>query len=463
MNAPDVDEPAPALETVGLRKSFGSTMALDGVDLRLFAGEVHAMLGGDGAGKSTLLKLLCGLGTPSAGKIIMEGRQVVFRSPRDGRRAGIGMVFQTSTLIPALRVWENIALVLPSLPFVVGRTRLSERIREISETYNLTIHPDARVGSLAMGERQKVEIIKVLMAGARILIFDEPTSVLAPHEVDGLFDAFRRLSEAKYAVLFASQKLIEALRNADRVTVLRQGRIDASIPVREVKRTHTIQILIGPSAKDVGQERSVGAITSHRKGDQGRSGAGPGEMIRFSRVTCMGDAGLPGIENASFHVAAGEVLGVVGASGNGQELLGDLIIGIRSVTAGRIVFQGREIDSPLPAAAVEHGVSIPRWWIGRDVVGEPGPGTSLLHHPLLLVAYNLTRRLDFASASAERKLIRLRAAAGCAVLLICEDLEELFAVVDRLVVFHRGRIVGAYRPSEIDQFAVELLMTAGHL
>jgi len=494
VKAPGDDEPSPVLETIGLRKSYGTTAALDGIDLRIYAGEVHAMLGGNGAGKSTLLRLLFGLGTPSAGRILMDGRQVSFRSPRDGRRAGIGMVFQTFPLIPALRVWENIALFLPRLPFVVGRERLSERIREVSETYNLPIHPDARVGSLAMGERQKVEIIKMLMAGARILIFDEPTSVLAPHEVDGLFETFRRLSEANYAVLFASQKLIEALRNADRVTVLRQGRIDASFPAAQAARGRAIHIVIGPSAKTPNGERSADSSASRRKTGHGRSAVEPDEVIRFSKVTCMGDSGLPGIEEASFHVAAGEVLGVAGASGNGQELLGDLIIGIRSASAGAIVLQGRELVGPLPSATLDRDLSVPAWWLANEGVGEPArgasptamhlpeanpvvrgtrataddlqppePGPGFSRNPLLVIAYYLTRRLDIATAATARKLIRLRAAAGCAVLLVCEDLDELFAVVDRFVVFHRGRIVGTFRPSETDQFTVELLMTAGHL
>ena len=236
------------LETRGLSKYFGSLKANDGIGLVIRAGEIHAILGENGAGKSTLMKLLYGYYQPTDGEILVGGAPVAVHSPRRGRALGIGMVFQNFTLIPAFRVWENVALFLET--WGTDRRNLVDRIASLSQLYGLDVDPLAFVRDLPMGDRQKVEIVKILAAGARILIFDEPTSVLAPHETENLFRVFDRLRTEGYAVLFITHKMPEVLRSADRITVLRKGRISATLPRADADRNLLVKLLVGDQSPD---------------------------------------------------------------------------------------------------------------------------------------------------------------------------------------------------------------------
>src|SRR5256885_4867311 len=211
----------PLLEVRGVTKRYGAVVANDQVDLRLHRSEVHALLGENGAGKSTLSKIIYGFTRPDSGEIRVAGNPVELRSPRDARALGIGMVFQNFMLIPALSVFENIALFLTDLPPVVRRQAVERRIREFGERFGLVIDPSAQVRQLSVGEQQKVEILKLLLARARVLILDEPTTVLAPHEVVALFPVFEALKEEGYSILFITHKLREVLACADRITVMR--------------------------------------------------------------------------------------------------------------------------------------------------------------------------------------------------------------------------------------------------
>ena len=213
------------LEAAGIVKRYPGVLANDHVDFTLRAGEVHALLGENGAGKSTLSKILYGFTRPDAGQILVAGSRVDVRSPRDARALGIGMVFQNFMLIPALSVPENIALFLTDLPPVVRRMAVDRRIRRLAGRFGLSVHPSAPVRQLSVGDQQKVEILKLLLAEARVLILDEPTKVLAPHEVEELFRVFETLKAEGYAILFITHKLREVLACADRITVMRQGRV----------------------------------------------------------------------------------------------------------------------------------------------------------------------------------------------------------------------------------------------
>ena len=240
----------PLLELQGVSKSFPGVLANDGIDLVVERGEVHAVLGENGSGKSTLMKVIYGYHAPDSGTVSMDGRIVRLTSPADGRRLGIGMVFQDFSLIPALSVAENVALFLPGQGRFIRRRQLERRIDAFADEYGLEIDPGRRVDDLSLGERQRVELVKLLLAEARLLIFDEPTSVLAPHEVDGLFRVFNALKADGYSILFITHKVREALAVADQVTVLRRGRVEVSAPREQFDPQSLVAAMVGSGVSE---------------------------------------------------------------------------------------------------------------------------------------------------------------------------------------------------------------------
>jgi len=226
-----------------ITKSFPGVLANDHIHMDIYCGEVHALLGENGAGKSTLMKILYGFYHLDSGQILMEGKPVEIHTPHDARRLGIGMVFQDLNLIPAFTVTENIALFLSDLGFSLNQRKINQRIQEISQKYDLRVRPDALVSQLSIGEQQKVEIIKLLLSNARMLILDEPTRVLAPHEVDGLFRVINRLKEDGYAIVLITHKLKEVLTCSDRITVLRAGSVAGSVLRKETNENDLIHMM----------------------------------------------------------------------------------------------------------------------------------------------------------------------------------------------------------------------------
>ncbi len=227
----------------GISKNFPGVLANDDVNLDIYYSEIHALLGENGAGKSTLMKILYGFYRADSGEIIYEGKPYTIRSPQDARAIHIGMVFQDLNLIPALSVAENIALFLPDLPVILKTKEIAARISEISKRYNLEVNPHALVSQLSIGEQQKVEILKLLLSDARLLILDEPTRVLAPHEVDALFEVLDRLREDGYAIILITHKMKEVLSNADRITILRKGSVAGSLLRSEVDENVLIELM----------------------------------------------------------------------------------------------------------------------------------------------------------------------------------------------------------------------------
>jgi simple sugar transport system ATP-binding protein len=495
------------LETRALSKHFGTLKANDGIDLAVRAGEIHAVLGENGAGKSTLMKLLYGYYQPTSGEVLIDGRPVVLESPRRGRAFGIGMVFQNFTLIPAFRVWENVALFLEGAG---DKGQLVRKITDLSRSYGLNVNPLALVRDLPMGDRQKVEIVKILAAGARVLIFDEPTSVLAPHEAENLFVVFDRLRSEGYAVLFISHKMTEVLRCADRVTVLRKGRVAASLPREGLDRHGLVNLLVGQESE--GEWEEVGARRSSSRGTA---------VLEFVNVSCLTDDGRPGLEGVSFTVLNGEVLGVAAVSGNGQEFLGDLVLGLRQPTGGSVFLEGVDRDRPTPRKTLASGVAVlpedplrqgtigtftvkenlilgrqndywtdggwtpdrSRWAHDAQAslmeafvqspprlearAGDLSGGNlqrvviarELRRSPRLFVSYYLTRGLDLSNARAARDLVLDHVDKGMGALFVSEDLDELFAISDRLLVIHAGKAVGLFPTKQTTQQEVGLLMT----
>ena len=481
----------PLLEARGISKRYGPVLANDGIDLKLQRGEVHALLGENGAGKSTLSKILYGFTRPEAGSLLSAGRRVDLRSPADARALGIGMVFQNFMLIPALSVLENIALFLTDLPLVVRRRDLEQRIRAIGERFGLSVDPSAPVRQLSVGDQQKVEILKLLLAQAQVLIFDEPTKVLAPHEASALFEVFRALRREGYAILFITHKLPEVLATADRITVLRQGRVAGGFASGQADPADLVNLMFG--------ERLAGEAL---EAQQAPGALEPILELRGAATRAAGsETALKGLD---LTLGAGEIVGVAGVSGSGQKELGDLILGLRGLAAGTKVFCAQDAsgwsikrmreagvafipEDPLVMAAVPgmsvrenlalgtgrryHKGPVLDWPALESVMAAsfkalafPMPrlappigalsggnlqrvvlARELAHHPKLIIALYPTRGLDVRSAASVRDLLRRARAEGAGVLLISEDLDELAGLSDRLLVLYDGALAGAFR------------------
>src|SRR5947209_2797047 len=307
------EAPPTALSLRGVTKRFPHVLANDNIDLDVYRGEVHAILGENGAGKSTLMKILYGYYQPDSGTISRGGVPIRIHSPREGRQHGIGMVFQDFTLVPALTVTENIALVVPDLPPILPMQALEEEIRALSERYNFRIDPRAPVYDLSIGEQQKVEIIKLLLAKAQFLIFDEPTSVLAPHEIDELLEVFRQLRRDGLAVLFITHKLREVLAVVDRITVLRRGKVTATQPATDATEAGLVALMLG-STSQAGTEATVAALPPALQDVQPRSPTAQNQsetpVLDIRDANVPDPAGRVHLHDVSLSISPGEIVGV---------------------------------------------------------------------------------------------------------------------------------------------------------
>ena len=500
--------PTPFLSFRGITKSFPAVLANDRVDFDMYGGEIHALLGENGAGKSTLMKILYGFYRADAGEIRVHGKPTDIRSPRDARRHRIGMVFQDFILIPALTVAENIALFLPDLPFVLDRALICKRIEEISERYSLRVDPGAPVWQLSVGERQKVELLKLLMADTQILILDEPTRSLAPHEAAGLFRVLDNLRRDGFAVTVITHKIREVLECADRITVMRRGKIAGTLPCADATQNALVSLMFGKAIAESPQRRCETPA---------------GEAVPFLQlkgVSTRPEGTGMGLKAISLTVGSREIVGVAGVSGNGQRELGDVVLGMEKCSLGTKVLGGADathwsvarvrssgtafipedplgmaafpwlsvqenmamantsryarhggasmdwvsVRSDLQASLERLGFSIPPVYVPLGTLSGGNIQRMILaremaHDPRLIIAFYPTRGLDVQSAVAAREVLLASRDAGAGILLISEDLDELFTLSDRLVVMLRGEIVAAGTPQNLTIEEVGYLMT----
>jgi len=490
-------------EMRGISKSFPGVIANNNVDFGLIAGEIHCLLGENGSGKSTLMTILSGLYHPDAGQLLIHGNPVVFKSPRDAIKAGIGMVHQHFKLVEAFTVAENIVLGDRSLSFIPDMEKVAADIAELSRQYGLAIDSKAKVWQLSVGERQRVEIVKMLYRGCEILILDEPTAVLTPQETRELFSILREMADQGKAIVVITHKLREVMEIADRVTVLRKG-----VKVAEFVRGCFSEAELALAM--VGKE-----IVSHIERSQAAPGA---EILRLENVSATGDQGV-GLDSVSLSVRAGEIFGVAGVAGNGQRELAEVISGLRPVDQGSILIDGTDMTFSSIRERIAAGVScIPEDRLGTGLV--PGLGivenimlkeyntpayssgpfikrketrekakalvdkfnimASSLENPVsilsggnlqklllarefssnpkLIVAVYPVRGLDIGATDAIHRLIIEEKEKGAAILLISEDLDEVLKLSDRIGVLYEGRLMGVIDREEANMEQLGLLM-----
>ena len=483
-----------AVELRHITKRFPGVIANKDVSLKVESGTVHALVGENGAGKSTVMKILYGMQSPDSGEILVNGQAVDFRNPNDAIAAGIGMVHQHFMLADNFTVLENIILGSePKHGVTIDFKAARAKVIEMAHQYGLEINPDLLVEELGVGARQRVEILKVLFRGARILIFDEPTAVLVPQEVDDLFAALEGLRAQGMAIIFISHKLDEVLRVADEVTVVRQGATVAQVKSKDVTSRELAELMVG---SELPQPNTQG----HTKRDE--------IVLTLSDVTVPTATGSRDlISHISFDLHAGEVVGIAGVEGNGQAELIEAIMGLREYT-GQVSFRGKSVDNMSVADRHDLGIGLipedrqrqalmmnsPLWenrilghQRGKPVmrgfildkqatiastqtimeefdVRAPGPqtlaaalsggnqqkfivGREMSKAPALLLASHPTRGVDVGAQAAIWDVLRQAREKGMAIVLISADLEELIGMSDRLLVMLRGTITAELNPA----------------
>ena len=496
----------PVLEIRHISKHFPGVIANQDINLTLHRGEILALLGENGAGKSTLMNIIYGLYQPTSGEILVNDKSVVMHNPNDAIALGIGMVHQHFQLVPVMTVAENIMLGSESSKNGFLDTRsVAARIQELSHRYNLDVDPYAVIEDLPVGVRQRVEIVKALYRNANILILDEPTAVLTPQEIEGLFAVMARLREQGTSIIFITHKLKEVLRVADRIAVLRQGRLAGEADPKTATESTLAAMMVG---------REV-ILTVNKAAAQ------PGAVIvKLDNLSARDDLGHQALRNISFEVHAGEIVGVAGVQGNGQTELVEAITGLRKVDRGRLVMNGQDLTNASPRQITEVGQichvpedrhaygMVDNYSIADNLVlntyyqapyargltinerairenaqalikmfdvrtpNIDNSGDSLsggnqqkmvvareFSRPIkLLVAAQPTRGIDVGSIEFIHQQIVDKRNHGVAVLVVSSELDEILALADRIVVMYKGEVIGIVPRAQATREGLGLLM-----
>ena len=499
---------APVLKAKGLTKRFGDLVAVNGVDFELKKGEIHALLGENGAGKSTLCNVIYGYYRPDAGEVWVKGKEVKIASPKEGMRAGIGMVHQDLMLIPNMSVIQNLSLTtdLKLTRPILELGSIKSRLLEMEEAYGLQVDPDAQVEDLSVGERQRIEILKCLFIGADILLFDEPTSHLTEIETEKLFTSLKRMASEGRSIIFVTHHIDEVMAIADRITVMKLGKVVATKSKSEVTPDQLAMLIVG---------REVLYNVKKLPGEIGKP------VLQLDAVSANNDLGTPALREVSFELKAGEILGVAGVSGNGQRELDEVVTGMRRPRSGKVILEGKEISRDQPDQVRSAGVAhvceehqtgfIFDFSLKENLVlapfiankfkngillddkklrektrellteynvvapSEEAPlrtlsggnrqkfllARELFWGPKVIVANNPTKGLDVGSAEYIRNILMKQKSEGKAILMISADLDEILDMSDRIAVMNQGRVAKIVDAKNADIHELATLMTAG--
>lgn len=501
---------APILKMVNVTKRFPGVLANDKVNLEVKEGEIHTLLGENGAGKSTLMNILYGLYKADEGEVFYRGQKVVFTSAKDAINSGIGMIHQHFMLIPVHTVVENIVMgTKPHRSIVLDLEKAENEIISLASKYGLEVEPKAKVWQLSVGAQQKVEIIKALYRGARLLIMDEPTAVLTPQEVEELFVTLKQLAKQGMSIILITHKLSEVIAISDRITVLRDGRVIDTVKNKDTTETKLARLMVG---RDVLFTQEKAKIE-------------PGEtVLEIKNVTCKNNRGLEALKNLNLEVKAGEILGIAGVDGNGQSELAEIITGLHKINSGQIFLGKEDLTNLNPRFTTERGIahipedrhkrglvldfSISENCILQTYYRQPFTRRGLLdlnqikdfsdriikkfgiktpnsratartlsggnqqkivvareleRKPRLLVAVQPTRGVDVGAIEYIHSQILKERERGSAVLLISTELQEILALSDRIAVMYKGELMGEVTIAEADINKIGLMMAGSRI